>query len=417
MTGHSTSDGEHPRLRVLVLAPFAPRLDALHGGGRVVATLLERLADRHRIALVHLREEDEQPLDEATRASCEIVEEIVAAQPTTSRLRLRLARLRKLVGAPPDRVVKACVPGFAARMLEVVETWRPDIIHMECVEIAQYVSDLDHARALAPRVLVDHDPGASAAADFSSTASGPRRQMRRLDVLAWRRFSRKVFARADCVVVFTERDRAAVQPLLGRTPAAVIPFALDLSMEPLDPRGADPPTVLFFGGYLHPPNSDAAVRLIRGIMPCVRRHHPNAVLELVGTHPTEEMISSACEADVITGRVSSLTPHLNGAAVVVAPLRLGGGMRVKVLETLAAGKALVASSRAVEGFDVRDGHELLIADTDEEFCAAISELLADEDRRVEVARAARAWAEGQADAHRMASAFDSLYRELLSARE
>jgi glycosyltransferase involved in cell wall biosynthesis len=92
-------------------------------------------------------------------------------------------------------------------------------------------------------------------------------------------------------------------------------------------------------------------------------------------------------------------------------------MRVKVLETLAAGKALVASSRAVEGFAVRDGHELLIADTDEEFCAAISELLADEDRRVEVARAARAWAEGQADAHRTASAFDSLYRELLSARE
>src|SRR5207244_3672519 len=87
------------------------------------------------------------------------------------------------------------------------------------------------------------------------------------------------------------------------------------------------------------------------------------------------------------------------------PLRLGGGMRVKVLETLAAGKALVASPRALEGLRLEPGREVLQAESDAEFCEAISELLANEERRISLGRSARVWAEANLGWERVAVAF------------
>jgi glycosyltransferase involved in cell wall biosynthesis len=176
----------------------------------------------------------------------------------------------------------------------------------------------------------------------------------------------------------------------------------------------DPSRVLFFGGYRHPPNSDAAMRLAQRILPCVQRLHPSACLELVGS-ATEEVQALASDTVLVTGHVDSVEPHLAGAAVVAIPIRLGGGMRVKLLESLAAGKAVVASPRAVEGLEVTADRDLLLAETDEEFCAAISMLLADDERRFELGAAARRWAAANLEPARAVTAFEAVYRHLLAA--
>ena len=234
--------------------------------------------------------------------------------------------------------------------------------------MAQYLGAL---RSPAKRVLVDHDPGLAAARDFSRRASGIRRLWRRLDEVAWWRYMRRTASEIDAVVVFSDRDRRSVQAYDSAKPIVVIPFEVPPPDAPLNP-GADSNRILFFGGYRHPPNADAAERLARGILPCVQRRNPSAELELVG-EPTERVKALAGDSVLVTGRVESISPHLAGAAVVAIPIRMGGGMRVKVLESLAAGKAVVASPRAVEGLDVTPGQEFLLADTDEEFCEAISE--------------------------------------------
>jgi glycosyltransferase involved in cell wall biosynthesis len=400
--------------RVLFLAPYPPRLDALHGGGQVVARLLRGLSERHRVALVYLRERAEQSLDEATRSACEVVEEVSLGRPRST-FRRRATRIAKLWGAPPDRVARVRSVSFGERVRRVADQWRPDIVQVEFVEMAQYLPALDGVPA--SRIVVDHDPGADAAGDFTLAATGLRRLSRRLDVLAWERFSRTALRRADRVVVFTDRDRIGVERVAPGAAVETIPIAVDLPAEPLDPVGIDPPTVLFYGSFLHPPNADAAERLLRTIMPCVRADHPEARLELVGADPTEEMTRLARDGDLILGAVPSMTPHLDGASLVVAPIRLGGGMRVKVLEALAAGKAVVASTRAVEGVGVADGDQLLIADTDEELCAAISALLADPARRQELAHRARSWAERNLDPARVVAAYERLYEELRPGSE
>ena len=299
-----------------------------------------------------------------------------------------------------------------SRARAVADSFRPDILQFECVEMAQYFDALDGVRA--QRIVVDHDPGHSAAVDYSLEARGLRRLSRHLDAIAWERFSRMAFARVDRIVVFTERDRQAVAGQAGDTAVEVIPLAIELPPSALDPRGAFPPTVLFVGDYLHTPNSDAALRLTRTIMPRVRRAHPDAKLELVGAHPTAAMATDPANGVAVRGVVPSVEPFLARATVVVAPLRIGGGMRVKVLEALASGKALVASPRALEGLDVTDGQEVLVAEDDDAFVEAVSSLLADEERRVALAQRARRWAESALGWEPSVAAYEALYGELLA---
>lgn len=401
------------RLRLLVTAPFTPRTDASHGG-RVTAALLARLAEQHEVALVCLRRHDEPPTGDVIRARCAHVEEVRWAPPPATRLwRTRAAALRKLVGAPPDLVAQTFVPAYAERLRSLAEAFQPHLVHVELHEMGQYLPALDTCPA--PRLLVDHDPGVSSARELRRASRGVHRISRGLDEYAWRRFSRQTLAAVNAVVVFTERDAEALRAVAPEVRIHRIPFVVELPVGPLDPRGGDPPTLLFFGGFEHPPNADAARRLSRSIFPRLRPQHPELVLELVGKGPADELMALAGDSIVVAGEVPSIAPYLAHAAVVAAPLRLGGGMRVKVLETLAAGKALVASTRALEGLQLTDGREVLIADSDEEFCAAISELLASEERRVALGRCARDWAEANLDSARVAAAYEALYRQVLAA--
>src|SRR5207244_1882051 len=83
--------------------------------------------------------------------------------------------------------------------------------------------------------------------------------------------------------------------------STVIPFAVELPETAADPRGAEPPALLFFGGYRHPPNADAALRLERSIFPAVRASHPDVQLELVGGGATPEMLAAAGEGILLRG--------------------------------------------------------------------------------------------------------------------
>ena len=400
------------RVRLLVLCPFAPRLDAPHGG-RVTASLLVRLAERHDVALVCIRGRDEPPTDGDLVGRCQLVEEVEVTRPRPGVWSTRLRQLPKPFWGYPNMVEHAAADGFPERVREAASAWGPDVVQIELAETARHLHGLDMCPA--PRVLVDHEPGTRATADWSSAATGVRRWWRRLDRAAWRRFATRAYRSVDAVVVFTDEDAAAVRSIADGVRVATIPFSVELPREPLDPRG-DGRTVLFFGGFGHPPNLEAALRLERTIFPRVRARVPDARLQLVGGGATAEMHGLAGDGVEIAGRVESLVPFLDRAAVVVAPLRLGGGMRVKALETMAAGKALVASRRALEGLSPADG-SVGLAESDGDVSDAVVDLLSDGDRRHSLATQARGWAEEHLGWEPILAAYGQLYRELLADRE
>jgi glycosyltransferase involved in cell wall biosynthesis len=390
--------------RILVCTPFAPRLDARHGG-KATAQLLLGLAERNNLALLALRDTQDQHVDRAIADACDAVHEVTLTH--SSPLRRRVAwSLGLLRGLPPW--ARDCRSGEYAEVLErLLDEWQPDLVEIHLQAMAQYV-DVAVRRGL-PRILIDYDPASAWADELRGMASGPRGVVRRLEVSAWRRYERSTRPRFDAIVVFAERDVNAVRSTAGRAIVRRVPLAVDLPERPLNPVGSGPPTIVFIGSFGHPPNVDATLWLVETIFPRVLSLVPSARLELVGQAPSDEVRALAGGAITVHGSVPDVTPYLDRAAVVVAPIRIGGSMRMKVLESLAAGKALVASPRAAEGVEELAGKELLLAVDTEEMVDALASLLLDPARRRSLAESARRWAEANLGWQRGIAAFEELY--------
>jgi glycosyltransferase involved in cell wall biosynthesis len=394
--------------RVLVCTPFAPRLDARHGG-KATAQLLLRLAERNEIGLLALRTPSGERVDPAIAERCALVHEVVApaaGSPLSRRLAWSVGLLR---GLPPWAA--DCRSAEYEQALErLLDEWRPDLIEIHLQAMAQYVDA--PARRGIPCVLVDYDPASTWADELRGAASGPRRLVRRLEASAWRRYERATRPRFDAIVVFAERDLDAVRPTAGGAIVTRVPLAVDVPERPLDPVGSEPPTIVFVGSFGHPPNVDAALWLAGTIFPRVAALVPEARLELVGHAPGEEVLALAGGAVSVHASVPDVTPYLDRAAVVVAPIRMGGSMRMKVLESLAAGKALVVSPRAAEGVEELTGEQLLVAEDADEMAEALASLLLDPARRRSLAESARRWAESNLGWERGVAAFEDLYDTL-----
>jgi glycosyltransferase involved in cell wall biosynthesis len=120
----------------------------------------------------------------------------------------------------------------------------------------------------------------------------------------------------------------------------------------------------------------------------VQRALPDALFRIVGRNPTPQIRKLASDSIEVTGTVASVVEHLREAAVVVVPLRIGGGTRLKIFEAMAVGKAVVSTTIGAEGLDVHDGRDILLADDAKSFADSIVSVLSDEARRRELERCA-----------------------------
>lgn len=356
-----------------------------------MAGLVANLTRSQRVCLLTLRGPGEQGVDPQIAELCELSIEIERRPARTSLTRTwrERQRLTMTAAGAPGWAVGFSVRAFAAELDRVVAEWQPDVVHIESVVMAQYAQRLDAP----PVVVVDQDP-----MDDSSSM---------------RRFRARTLQHADAVVAFTNRDRAAIAALLPSARIERIPLAVNVPPVALDPIG-NGRDVLFVGNFMHPPNVAAAKRLVGTIFPRIAAERPDARLVLVGADPPPSLQALASHTVIVAGQVADLHPLLDAAAVVVAPVSSGGGMRVKALDALVSGKALAASSLALEGIDVRAGEHVLVADDDDAFADAVVALLDDEPRRVALARAARAWAETHVEWRSVSAAYDALYASLVA---
>lgn len=390
-------------MRLLVAAPFPPRLDAVHGGSRVIAERLLHTAERHDVHLLHLEGRSDAPLDETL--SRRLTAESVSYDGWPRRGWRRRARaVRGLLAGRPLWAIELRSSEFARRLAVAVGDVRPDVVQLEFAVLGQYAPGVrDEA---VPILLVDHDADREA-----SVVAGPgRRLLRRLDRRAWRRFERAVLGVVDAAVVFTEKDRERLTRVASGTPVVRIPIGTDAVRGTAAGGSSTSANVLFVGNFVHPPNAAAAGRLVDRIFPLVRARVPVAALTIVGAGPPEELTQRP--GVHVPGRVESLAPYYRDTAVFAVPLELGGGMRVKVVEALAAGLPIVASPLAVEGLDVADGREVLLATTDEEFADRIVQVLETPELRAGLAASSAAWARANLAWETVCDAYDRLYADL-----
>jgi polysaccharide biosynthesis protein PslH len=242
------------------------------------------------------------------------------------------------------------------------------------------------------------------------------RQIKKLQHRMARGFESWMFEPFDRVVVLTDRDARALKDLNPHTPTVVIPNGVDI--EFFVPTGYEPdePALLFTGNYDYAPNLDAALRLVRDIFPRIRRKVPQARLYLVGSNPPPELLAYASDTVEITGRVPDIRPYFEQALIFVSPLRLGAGIKNKVLEAMAMQKPVVATPLSCDGIPVRSGHNVLLAVEDDDFGAAIFRLFKDGKLRRQLGQQGRQLIKEHFTWQRVAAQYEDLYRQVIEER-
>lgn len=186
-----------------------------------------------------------------------------------------------------------------------------------------------------------------------------------------------VMRAADVVVVHSSTEKDILSTELPDTKVSVFQWAIPIrgSTANFDER-AD---IVFLGGYQHSPNVDAVLYFAAEIFPFLRKRIPGVQFYAVGSNPTKELLDLTGEDIFVTGFVDDLAPLLDRMRVAVAPLRYGAGNKGKICTTLSLGLPCVGTTIAVEGMELREGGEILVADTPEAFADAVARLYQDKD--------------------------------------
>jgi len=235
-----------------------------------------------------------------------------------------------------------------------------------------------------------------------------RRAFNRSEYARFRRFEQRCWRRADGCAVTSEREVETVRTCAPATPVAVVPNAVDLQYFAPSPARAAAPSLVFNGTLDYRPNLDAARYLLEEIWPLVHRRHPEATLTLIGRSSGVDLRPLRRPGVRLLGEVPDIRPHLRAAAAVVAPIRMGGGTRLKVLEALAMAKPVISTTIGCEGVAVRDGEHLLIADEAATFAARISTVFENPNLAEALGRAGRRLIEAGYSWERAGERLDSL---------
>jgi glycosyltransferase involved in cell wall biosynthesis len=407
------------RLKILYVSHM-PASPPRFGAQARVHGLMTRLARRHDLTAVMLVD-DEFDAEECRQAMQAYCREVVLVPNPYGRdgSVKRLQQLRSLASTRSFERLRVTVPVLQRALDQILCVRRFDVVNLEFSFLGY--CDLRQAPPgeKLPALVVDsHNIDYDLARQYARESSS---LVRRLYASAnWRKLRREELAtyrEADGVYLCSAADE---RRLLDEVPAArttVIPNAADV--EHYQPRPTDPPpdgrTVVFFGLLSYVPNIDGVIHFVRDIWPRIAETHPDAHCKIIGSRPPPSLLALAGPRIELTGFVSDLRPHLAAAAAVVVPLRLGGGTRLKIVEAMAMGKAIVSTTLGAEGIEAVRGRDLLVADEPAAFAEAVNRLLTDPRLAARIGQSGRRLAVERYSWSGAAWALEGFYRRILDA--
>jgi glycosyltransferase involved in cell wall biosynthesis len=395
-------------MRILLLANVTP-WPAHSGISLRILRLLERVAQQHDVTLgCHTwGPEDRAAVVELNRRGIRTVGGDVHVGSIRRHGMTALGRAFR--GVPPE-TAQYVAPELAA----LVRAGKYDVLHIEESILAPY-AELVPAGRRVPRVITLHNVHFVQDRRIAQIEPSVTRRAVKYFNAAWMRsYEPRMAADFDRVIAVSSADGAALTAINPSLQIDVIPNGVDTrALTPLAPPERDrAPTLLFIGSMFYRPCADGAEWLVREVMPRLLRTHPRTRVMLVGRRPTDAVRALAGTHVDVTGEVDDVVPSYAAATLSVVPLRAGGGSRLKILEAMALGRAVVSTTLGAEGLDVVGGEHIAIADDAPSMAQAIATLLSDVPRRQAMERAARALVERQYDWDDLAAKQLSLYADL-----
>ena len=370
-------------MRLLFVATAFPH--PLKSGQRIrIFKLVRTLAELgHDVDLICLADADDDLYAPPVRALTRNVMGFPRAEIGTPSRYTRAQMLRQALGdSTPLGIAAAHTPALAAMIATQLAQRHYDAIWLDSLFLA------DNLPARHPPLVVDFDDIESVI-ESRALALRPLRYVSALEYLdLWkrRRYERRLLRRAAAVLLASEHDRRQ----LKLPNVQVVPNTIDLPACPIPQPGADD-DLLYFGILGYGPNRDALYFFYEHIWPTILAARPQARLRIVGENPGARIQAWHDGARVqVLGFVPDLRGLIAGAGVVIVPLRIGGGTRVKILEAMALGKAVVSTHIGAEGLELSSGKNAHLVDAPDNFAKACIALMADSAARAALGQAARA---------------------------
>ncbi|MCW5853036.1 MAG: glycosyltransferase [Anaerolineae bacterium] len=423
------------RRRILFLTPQLPYPP--HQGTAIRNWhVVQHVARQHEVDLLSFATRPDTDLAAAGPLSGLVNRLTVVPAPRRTRLR----RVADLLRGRADMTQRLASREFVEQLAAALAHGY-DIVQAEGIEMAPYLTLIHRWRSVksqprrtddwtatggAGRRLVYDAHNAEALLQQRNCLTDLRRPRRWVAALyslvQWRRLAQveaHLLDRVDRVIAVSDADAAALRRLAPDVQPLVVPNGVDTTYydpglpethAPLSlsaPLEAGQPLLVFTGKLDYRPNIEACTWLVHHVMPRLWAEHPTAHVALVGRDPAPTVQALASPRVTVTGWVPDTRPYMASATVFVAPLRVGGGTRLKLLEALAMGCPIVSTSQGAEGLDLSGAARL--ADDADAFAHVAAQLIQDEARRAALGQAARRLALARYDWRAILPRLDAVY--------
>jgi len=373
-------------LRVRLLAPQ-------NTGNRIrTARMIEELGKENDIILVTYRFPGDTDADVAQTARCCHRLEVIPFYESQKKSLLFYYELwRNLFEPYPYIVSKYVSRHMTEAVRRVYQEEKPDLVMCDYLQSCEGLRQIPEV----PFLLFEHnveaaifDQLADRAPNFASRAY-IRHQAKKL----WR-YEEDLCRRAAHVVAVSDVDKEVYKTRFGVTSCDTIPTGVDVHSFRPSPTPCHLNNLVFTGSMDWMANQDGMFWFVRDVFPHIRKEIPDCVFTIVGRNPPPEILKLGELPGVhVSGTVDDIRPYVHGAKVYLVPLRIGSGTRLKLLEALAMGKAIVSTTIGAEGLPVEHGKNIVLADGVQDFAQQTVALLRDTERRRKLEQNARVLAE------------------------
>jgi len=392
-------------MRILFLStwfPFPP-----DNGSKIrVYHLLRALGQRHEVTLLSFAWDTAQPQATAALPFCKTIHTL----PCDPFQRSAFAQATRYLALAP--VVTRPLPEMRRLVTDALAHTTFDAVIASTEVMATYALQVPSTTR---KILEDHNSFSRMMEDRYRAATHPLQRLNHW--VSWqktRRYEAALFRNFDHLVMVSAEDRCACERLPGHhTLVAVIPNGVDCAHHRPGLAEVRPHTLIYNGALTYSANYDAMRYFLVDIYPRIQQQVPDVTLSITGSTKGVDLDGLRLDESVhLTGYVDDIRLPVAGSAVCVVPLRQGGGTRLKILEAMALGTPVVATSKGAEGLDVVDGEHLLIADDPAAFAEAVVRLLRDPALRARLAQNARALVEAHYDWAHIGAQFAALVEQV-----
>lgn len=358
-------------MKVLMLTPYLPY--PLVSGGQIrTYNLLKHLSKSHDITLFALiKDESERKYLSELQKYCKHIE---LFKRTKNPFVLRNILLAGF--SPYPFVVTRNLPlGMRNAVEAELQKDSYDLIHAETFYMMPNIP-----KTKIPIILAEQTIEYLGYQDYMKKSNPLLRPILSIDIAKIKYWERYFWQKADKLITMSQEDQQFIEAEIGsKMNISVVANGVDLEFfSKVKKKLPLSPTVLFVGTFKWLPNIEAVEEIVKKIWPLILKSLPNAKLKIVGFSPTEKIKGYSVEPSIeVLGAIDDIRDAFSTAHVLLAPIRSGKGTRYKVLEAMITSTPVVATTLAVEGLDLKNGQEVLIADTSKGLADATIRLLKD----------------------------------------